>query len=98
MRRFGFRWAALGGLAALLTAAVSLVVPAPPHGGAPTAPTPTAPPTASTPAAPKTFAIGLWGDLPYAKENNSQQVGPMIADMNAANLAFTVYDGDTKDG
>ena len=44
-----------------------------------------------------TYAIGLWGDLPY----NAVQAGGvwnLIADMNSQRLAFTAHDGDLKAG
>ncbi len=47
---------------------------------------------------PQRFTFGLWGDVPYAKAGNTAEVPLMINDMNAANLAFTVFNGDTKDG
>lgn len=45
-----------------------------------------------------TFQFGLWGDMPYAKSHDEPKMAALIADMNSAKLAFTVYDGDTKDG
>ena len=45
-----------------------------------------------------TFAFGLWGDLPYARSNDQPKIAPLIADMNAADIAFSIYDGDIKDG
>lgn len=44
------------------------------------------------------FSFGLWGDLPYAKNQDEPKIQPLIDDMNAADLAFTIYDGDLKDG
>jgi hypothetical protein len=45
-----------------------------------------------------TFAFGLWGDLPYARNNDEPKMRPLIDDMNAADIAFSIYDGDLKDG
>jgi hypothetical protein len=49
-----------------------------------------------------TYAIGLWGDMPYVDKNSEVQaltgVPNLIADMNKQNLAFTVHDGDLKAG
>lgn len=49
-----------------------------------------------------TYAIGLWGDLPYtsATDNSQEMIGVpnLIADMNSQKLAFTVHDGDLKAG
>jgi hypothetical protein len=45
-----------------------------------------------------TFTFGLWGDLPYARSGDDPKVPALIEDMNAAPLAFSVFDGDIKDG
>ena len=47
---------------------------------------------------PQRFTFGLWGDVPYAKANNGNEIPAMLADMNAANLTFSIYDGDLWDG
>lgn len=44
------------------------------------------------------YAIGLWGDLPYSTLQATTGVPNLIADMNAQRLAFTVHDGDLKQG
>ena len=44
------------------------------------------------------YAIGLWGDLPYNDVQALVGVPNLIADMNSQNLAFTVHDGDLKAG
>lgn len=48
------------------------------------------------------FAFGLWGDMPYAKNSDGLKDGEkmtrLVNSMNASGLAFTVFDGDTKDG
>ncbi|MGV0023588.1 hypothetical protein [Phormidesmis priestleyi] len=44
------------------------------------------------------YAIGLWGDLPYSDVQAQTGVPNLIADMNAQKLAFTVHDGDLKAG
>lgn len=43
------------------------------------------------------YAIGLWGDLPYS-DVQKEGVTRLIADMNFQKLAFTVHDGDLKAG
>jgi hypothetical protein len=43
------------------------------------------------------YAIGLWGDLPYSAVQ-AAGVLALIADMNSQRLAFTVHDGDLKAG
>ena len=44
------------------------------------------------------FNFGLWGDMPYAKANDGPKIPRVIADMNASDIAFSIYDGDIKDG
>ncbi len=44
------------------------------------------------------FVFGLWGDLPYARAGDAPKMAALIGDMNAAPLAFSVFDGDIKDG
>jgi hypothetical protein len=46
----------------------------------------------------KAYAIGLWGDLPYSDVQALTGVPNLIADMNGADLEFTVHDGDLKAG
>lgn len=43
------------------------------------------------------YAIGLWGDLPYSAEQ-AAVIPKLLADMNSQNLAFTVNDGDLRQG
>jgi hypothetical protein len=54
---------------------------------------------------PDSYAIGLWGDLPYSTGNSDTTqlqkttgVPNLIADMNRQHLAFSVHNGDLKDG
>ena len=44
------------------------------------------------------YAIGLWGDLPYSDIQATIGVPNLIADMNSQKLTFTVHDGDLKQG
>jgi hypothetical protein len=44
------------------------------------------------------YAIGLWGDLPYNDVQKTIGVPNLIADMNSQPLAFTAHDGDIKAG
>jgi hypothetical protein len=44
------------------------------------------------------YAIGLWGDLPYSPVQETVGLPNLISDMNAQRLAFTVHDGDLKQG
>ena len=45
-----------------------------------------------------TYAIGLWGDLPYSDAQATVGLPNLIADMNKQDLAFTAHDGDLKAG
>jgi hypothetical protein len=45
-----------------------------------------------------TYAIGLWGDLPYNDVQATIGVPNLIADMNRQDLEFTANDGDLKAG
>jgi hypothetical protein len=47
---------------------------------------------------PESYAIGLWGDLPYSDVQAELGVPNLIADMNSQHLAFSVHDGDLKAG
>jgi hypothetical protein len=44
------------------------------------------------------YAIALWGDLPYSPEQATVGVPNLIADMNAQRLKFSVHNGDLKAG
>lgn len=44
------------------------------------------------------YAIGLWGDLPYSDVQAQIGVPNMIADMNSQDLEFVAHDGDLKAG
>jgi hypothetical protein len=44
------------------------------------------------------YAIGLWGDLPYSDLQAQVGVPSLIADINDQRLAFTIHDGDLKAG
>src|SRR5262249_36982798 len=46
----------------------------------------------------KTYAIGLWGGLPYSDLQGTVGGPNLIADMNPDHLAFSVHDGDLKAG
>jgi hypothetical protein len=45
-----------------------------------------------------TYAIGLWGDLPYSDIQASIGIPNLIDDMNSQKVAFSVHDGDLKQG
>ena len=44
------------------------------------------------------FSFALWGDMPYADIERTQQIPALIADINRSDVAFTVFDGDIKSG
>ncbi len=44
------------------------------------------------------YAIGLWGDVPYSDTQQTVGVPNLIADMNRNRLEFTVHNGDLKQG
>jgi hypothetical protein len=43
------------------------------------------------------YSIGLWGDLPYS-QTQADAIPAIIDDMNSEDLAFTVHDGDLRQG
>jgi len=45
----------------------------------------------------QTFTFALWGDMPYT-DAEIPKVPALIADINAAHVAFSVFDGDIKSG
>ncbi len=45
----------------------------------------------------QSYTIGLFGDMPYAALGR-QQFPNVIADMNSADLSFSLFDGDIKNG
>ena len=46
----------------------------------------------------QSYSIGLWGDMPYAKADDAPFIPALLEDMNASDIAFSMYDGDIKDG
>ena len=44
------------------------------------------------------FSFGLWGDMPYEHFGDVPKLPALVADMNDQPLAFSVFDGDIKDG
>jgi len=78
------------GVMAVVTAALGLAVTRHRTGTSPATATP------STVAA-RALRIGLWGDIPYTAAD-AAGVPRTIDSMNAANLDFSVFDGDFKGG
>lgn len=48
--------------------------------------------------APKSFAFGLWGDMPYKKAGDDAKLPAVLQSINRSDIAFSIYDGDIKDG
>lgn len=44
------------------------------------------------------FTFGLWGDMPYEKSNDNPKIPALIKSINQSDIAFSIYDGDIKDG
>jgi hypothetical protein len=49
-------------------------------------------------ASAQTFSFGLWGDMPYKKAGDELKMPALLASINSADIAFSIYDGDFKDG
>lgn len=46
----------------------------------------------------QTFSFGLWGDMPYQKAGDGPKIPALVKSINHSNIAFSIYDGDIKDG
>lgn len=44
------------------------------------------------------FSFGLWGDMPYAKAKDQDKMPAILESINTSDIAFSIYDGDIKDG
>lgn len=44
------------------------------------------------------FSFGVWGDVPYQKAGDAPKIPALIQSINHSNIAFSLYDGDIKDG
>jgi hypothetical protein len=45
------------------------------------------------------YSFGLWGDMPYARNGDTpQRMAALLQNINQSNVAFSMYDGDIKDG
>ena len=44
------------------------------------------------------FSFGLWGDMPYEKNNDAQTTAAVIRSIDKSDIAFSIFDGDIKDG
>lgn len=45
-----------------------------------------------------TYSFGLWGDMPYKKAGDESKLPAVLQSINQSNIAFSIYDGDIKDG
>jgi hypothetical protein len=54
--------------------------------------------TSATTAMAAAFTIGLWGDMPYKKNKDEKWTQAVVDSMNKSDIAFSIYDGDIKDG
>lgn len=46
----------------------------------------------------QTFSFGLWGDMPYKKAGDDAKLPAVLSSINQSDIAFSIYDGDIKDG
>ena len=46
----------------------------------------------------KPFVFGLWGDMPYKKAGDDKKLPAVLSSINQSDIAFSIYDGDIKDG
>jgi hypothetical protein len=46
----------------------------------------------------QTFSFGLWGDMPYHKAGDEPKIPALLKSINQSDIAFSIYDGDIKDG
>jgi len=50
------------------------------------------------PSAANQYSFGLWGDMPYKKAGDDTKLPAVLASINRSDIAFSLYDGDIKDG
>lgn len=50
------------------------------------------------PSASQPFSFGLWGDMPYKKAGDDARLPAVLQSINQSDIAFSLYDGDIKDG
>jgi hypothetical protein len=44
------------------------------------------------------YSFGLWGDMPYKKAGDDKKLPAVLQSINQSDIAFSIYDGDIKDG
>lgn len=49
-------------------------------------------------AAGGSYSFGLWGDMPYKKAGDDAKLPAVLDSINRSDIAFSIYDGDIKDG
>jgi len=54
--------------------------------------------SASADSSAQRYSFGLWGDMPYKKAGDAPKLPAVLASINASDIAFSMYDGDIKDG
>jgi hypothetical protein len=54
--------------------------------------------SSSTHAKLQKFSFGLWGDMPYKKAGDDPKLSAVLQSINQADIAFSIFDGDIKDG
>lgn len=52
----------------------------------------------TVPASGGTYSFGLWGDMPYKKAGDDTKLPAVLQSINQSDIAFSLYDGDIKDG
>ena len=44
------------------------------------------------------YSFGVWGDMPYKKAGDDSKLPAVLQSINQSDIAFSIYDGDIKDG
>ena len=44
------------------------------------------------------YSFGVWGDMPYKKAGDDPKLPAVLQSINQSDIAFSIYDGDIKDG
>lgn len=44
------------------------------------------------------YSFGVWGDMPYKKAGDETKLPAVLKSINESSIAFSIYDGDIKDG
>ncbi len=46
----------------------------------------------------QSFSFGVWGDMPYVRSGDEPKMPALLQSINRSDIAFSIYDGDFKDG